>query len=138
MVLFLTVVLGVSIVGLFSIITIKRYEMRTGRVVLADVRPAVGHWLGSGLHFVEHHLPRFVWLKLEQAWRYLNRVAHRLVAWGVLHTERGLERTLETLRQRTDVVPHNKEASAFLREVAEHKKSILEGDPDGKRAIYEE
>lgn len=55
----------------------------------------------------------------------LRSAVHRGVAWLVLHAERWLERTLEVLRQRTGPRRAASSESAFLREVAAHKKTLL-------------
>jgi len=64
-------------------------------------------------------------------------LAHRTTAWSVLQVERMLEKTLHTLRH-TTAARADGEASAFLREVAEHKKSLIEKSGEKKNAIYEE
>ena len=137
MVLFLTALLGFSIVGLVTLVAVKRWELSSGRVLFSDVRPAVGHALHQGLHFVERQAPNMLKVWAERGWRYARTVAHRLVALAVVYTEALLERTLHHIRHTTSA-PKSGSASPFLREVAEHKRSLLEGEPEQKRAIYEE
>ncbi len=138
MVIFLTALLCLSALGLITLITAKHWELTTGRVLFSEVRPAAGHLLGAGLHFVERRAP--VVLKSLAGRLYAEaRTGLRIaLAWAVLRAEAALERVLNTLRHTTH--PHGEgEASAFLREVAEHKKSLQErASPKTPNAIYEE
>jgi hypothetical protein len=135
MVIFFATLLAISILGLTGLLGVRRYEVTTGRVIFANVRPAVGHWLGLMLHFVERVAPatvRFLALKL---YRRGSELAHLGTAWSVLYAERLLEQTLRVLRHSTSHEGGG-EASAFLREVAEHKEQLKKSS--GQGAIYEE
>lgn len=137
MVITLTVLLGVSATGLIALLTVKRWELTTGRILFSELRPAAGRILGSGLTFVERRAP--VLLK-NIAWAVYRRASaalHFAVAWVVLHAERLLERVLNILRHTTHPAGEG-EASPFLREVAEHKKSLLKRSGKKQNAIYEE
>lgn len=136
MVTFLTILLAVSILGLISLVAIKRWELAHDRLVMSGVRPVAGHYLGSALAFIEEGLPMFVRRSLRITYAVARSLTHRLVAWVMLHTERWLERTLKTLRGATQSRPEG-EASEFLREVAAHKRSLLRKSAK-TRAIYEE
>ncbi len=125
MVLLLTITLAVSILGIVSILAVKRWEMETGHVLWAGLRPTVGVFLARSLFWIERRAPRLVRELLRSAGNSLLILMHRLVAKGVLIAERGLERTLHLLRHKTDAPRAQGEASAFLREVAEHKKKLL-------------
>lgn len=137
MVTFLTTVLCVAIVGLVSLLAVKRWELQSGRLLLSGIRPKAGYALGQGLHFVERGLPTFVRNLAVRGYATSRVLFHRLVAWSVLHAERALEKTLQVLRHTTTVRAEG-EASPFLREVAEHKKSLLKGSGKKRGAIYEE
>jgi len=138
MVIFFTI-LGVSILGLVSLIAVKRFELATGRILLSNIRPATGYMLGRGLHFVERSAPALVRHGLTRLYAQVRTGLKSLVAWSVFHTERLLEQTLRTLRHTTAARGEN-EASKFLREVAEHKRSLLKKSAKAKKpnAIYEE
>lgn len=137
MVLFLTAVLGVSALGLVVLLTVKRWELTTGRVLFSEVRPVAGRFLGLGLAFVERRAPallkQFAW----SAYRRLRTALNILVAWTVLRVEHLLERVLQLLRHTTHPQAGG-EASAFLREVAQHKKSLIQRSGKKPNAIYEE
>lgn len=137
MVTFLTTLLLVSIAGLVSLIVIKRWEMTTGKIILGGIRPGAGRLLGEGLSFVEQGLPAFARRLIRRAYAASRLLLQQTVAWSVLHVERLLEKTLHTLRHTTQERGEG-EASAFLREVAEHKKSLLEQSGKERGAIYEE
>ncbi|HEV7449142.1 MAG TPA: hypothetical protein VGP13_01230, partial [Candidatus Paceibacterota bacterium] len=67
------------------------------------------------------------------------RLVHVGAAWVVIRLEQGLERALHTVRHTTTQAPRNgEETSAFLREVAEHKKKLQDENPDNKGAVLEE
>ena len=138
MVLFLTVTLCVSIVALSALLTIKRWEIMSGRIFFSGVRPAAGRYLGAGLHFVERRAPSLLKTLAGTLYRVARRALQLGVVWTVLHAERALERVLQTLRGATRERGEG-EASEFLREVAEHKKSLQERSSSKKpNAIYEE
>ncbi len=138
MVTFLTTLLCISIAGLATLILAKRWEMRSGRLLFSGSRPALGAFVGGALHFVERQAPAILRRLLVRLIASLRTRVHFGVAWVVLHAERLLETTLHTLRHNTTEPRGDGEASAFLREVAEHKKSLLEGSGEQKNAIYEE
>ncbi len=139
MVLFFCILLAISIVGLASLLSARHYELAKSRVIFANIRPAVGAWLGFGLHFFERVAPALVRHIVIHLYRRGHEVLHRAVASAVIHAERLLEQTLDALRSTTSVrTPQpGGEASAFLREVAEHKKQ-LQDKAGEQRAIYEE
>ncbi len=137
MVLFFIVLLCISVLGLVSLVAIKRWEMNSGRVVMSSVRPTAGALFGSGLHFVERKVPGIVRNAVQRAFVLTKVLSHRLTALVVLHTERGLERTLETIKHKTGAPAQKGQASEFLREVAQHKKALQDGSAE-ERAIYEE
>ncbi len=136
MVIFFIILLAVSLIGLFGLIVLRRYELNTGRVIFANVRPTVGAWLGFALHFTERVAPALVRHFAMRLYRRGRELARRTLAFVLVHTERWLEQTLHGLRQST-AKEGGGEASAFLREVAEHKKQLQEKTTE-KGAIYEE
>ncbi len=138
MVIFLTALLCVSIAGLIGLIAVKRWEIESGRLVMSGMRPKAGAVLGESLRFVEQGLPHAVRRTARRAYKLSRLLFHRTVAWTVLQVERVLERTLHTLRHHTAEERGDGEVSAFLREVAEHKKSLLEQSGEKRSAIYEE
>lgn len=138
MVIFLIALLCVSVAGLVSLIAIKRWEMRSGKLVMGTLRPKAGAVLGEGLHFVEQGLPHAARRMLRRAYIVAWVLFHRAVAWAVLHVERVLERTLHTLRHHTNEERVEGDVSPFLREVAEHKKQLQERSGEKRSAIYEE
>ncbi len=129
---FITTLL-ISIVGMVSMILIKRWELRTGKMVMRNRRPGVARAVrttafvtGTVAPLVARH-----WWEYGVEWTKLR--LHRATAWTVIHTERGLEKVLHTIRHST--APERVgEASEFLREVAEHKKQIQENAPEQYRA----
>lgn len=137
MVIFLITLLGVSIVGLVGLVAVKRWEMQSGHILFSAARPSVGLYLSLALNFVEERAPELVRQWAARAWKAARAGLHFLVAWAVLHVERMLERTLHTLRHTTQERSEG-EASAFLREVAEHKKSLMGRSGKKRGAIYEE
>lgn len=142
MVTFFTVTLAISIVGLITLITIKQWELSTGHVLMAEVRPAIGAFLSAGLHWVERIAPSVLKSWARQAWVIIRAIVHRLAALGVLWAERILERTLKVLRHKT-ALPRSRDAAAstspFLVEVAKHKRFLLRQAPKKEdRMIHEE
>lgn len=136
MVTFFISLLAISIAGLVTLIALKRWEMHTGRVVLGTLRPTASKALGEALYFAEAGMPVMLKRAGRRAYAIARSLFHRFVAWSVLHTERLLERTLRAVRGATQLKGEG-EVSDFLREVAEHKRSLLKRSAKS-RAIYEE
>ncbi len=129
MVTIFTTTLGISIFGMLALLLLKRYELKTGHVLFAGLRPRVNRVFKISLFYVERVLPALVLFLAERSVRSVVTVFHRLTAQGIVFVEYWLERVLETLRMTTHI-PHSEiPASAFLREVAEHKKTILKRAP---------
>jgi hypothetical protein len=137
-VILLTVTLGISIVGMVALILMKRYELSTGRIFLARSRPAIGDFFHRKLVWLEQVLPGLVRRGLRELWAAMLHFLQVGTAWVVLKIERGLEYALHRVRHTTTPVPpeRGEETSAFLREVAEHKKKLQDELPD--RGIVEE
>lgn len=136
MALFFTILLGISLVGLIGVIALKRWELASGKVVMSAYRPGLGERLGNALLFVERGIPFLVRLGVTRGYHAARARVQRAVAWSVIHLEHGLERLLRQVRGATAVRRDGAEASAFLREVAQHKKTLKKSVK--KRAIYEE
>ena len=129
MVLFFTIALGLSIGGMASLLALKRYELDTGKLVMADVRPVVGEFFHRVVVMVGSRLPDFAQRSAARATQALRALAHHMVARATLGLEQMLERVLHTVREKTSPPRAPGEASAFLREVADHKKQILKRRP---------
>jgi hypothetical protein len=128
MVFFFIIALAVSLVGMVSMISIKRYELTTGKVVFSGLRPVVGMILSNTLVWLQKILPTLVRDWCVRGARALQTLTHRLVAQSVLAFEYVLETVLHTVREKTAPQRQVGEASAFLREVADHKKKLLGRD----------
>lgn len=89
------------------------------------VRPTANRFFHVVLLWIERIIPTLARIYTRRAVRSSLTFAHRGTARLVVKTEKGLERTLHTLRHTTDVRRGMGEASLFLREVAEHKKKLL-------------
>ena len=137
MVVFLTALLCISLAGLACVLYAKHWEQTNGKLMMSRVRPKAGEVLGVGLNFVERRAPALLRDAASRAYAAARTLVHRSTAWAVLQVEQMLEKTLHTLRH-TTAARSEGEASAFLREVAEHKKSLQEGTDKKQNAIYEE
>jgi hypothetical protein len=118
------------------LLVLKRFELKSGRVIGGSLRPKVGEAAHNVLTWVEYRAPALAESVTRRTYRYVRSHLHRATAVGIVVAERGLERMLRGLRQNTGVTDTNKNASEFLREVAAHKKQIVKSAK--KRAIYEE
>lgn len=127
LVAFFTTTLIFSMAGIVALLGAKRFEVATGRVVLGEVRPKIGAFFHSLLTWVERVFPALLSRSLKRGVSYASWFMHNGVARGVLVLERVLERTLAIVRYAT-AHPSTQsagKASAFLQEVAEHKKKLL-------------
>ena len=104
---------------------VKNWEAATGSVLLSGVRPRLGRFSHELLHWVERILPALARIYSRRLVRRMARETHRLAALAVLRVETYLEKTLHKLRHTTDARRVTREASPFLRQVAEHKKKLL-------------
>ncbi len=126
MVPFFTTTLCISFTALLLLVGIKRWELSTGRVVGAGVRPHVRRFLHSISVWIEHILPTLVRMYSKIIWRNFLQSIHKVTAFVVVKTEHALEHTLHTLRHTTDIRRGKGEKpSLFLREVSEHKRKLL-------------
>lgn len=136
MVLFFTSTLVISILGLTSLLLIKRWEMQTGNILWARVRPAIGGFFHRRLVWIEHAAPALVRQGSMRLYRKASATVHTLFARIVLLAERGLEASLGFLRRATEAPRGEGEASAFLKEVGEYKKKLVR--ENGEKIVNEE
>lgn len=124
MALFLTIVLALSCFGMVALLWAKHWELSTGRLLFAQWRPGLTAASHRFFSTVKSHLPALMREGLERLARDMRYGARAGLARTALAAEGWLERSLHNLRHATS--PHGKagEASAFLREVAEHKKQL--------------
>lgn len=123
--LFFVATLALSIVGLVGLFWVKQWELRTGRMILAGMRPAVGAFAHAAVLWFERALPGLVASSGTRAAKRAEAWLHRGAAHMLLATEQGLEHVLRRLRGVTEQPRTNREASEFLREVAAHKRTLL-------------
>ncbi len=118
--------LTTSIVGLGVLIGAKEWELETGHIIFAGSRPAVARTSRRVIFWTRRVLPTLARYWTLRLWKVVLGFLHVWIAKGILAAERLLERTLGFIRRTTSrpiVAPG--QASAFLREVAEHKKKLL-------------
>lgn len=126
MVLFFTILLAISIAGLVSMLMVKRWELRTGSMLLAGTRPHVSQASHRFLVWIERVLPHLISQLAQRGAREGRVLVHRGAAYSLLWAEHMLERVLAKLRGVTEQPRSSKEASAFLREIAEHKRQLVQ------------
>jgi hypothetical protein len=125
---FFTITLLLSCAGMIMLLALKRYELRTNRMLFAQVRPALGGFFSGALVWVERVLPALAAKQARRAYARARAAVRAAVAHGAIIADHLLERALHALRRGT-LSPRG-EASPFLREVAEHKKKLLEDRVD--------
>ena len=126
---FLLTILVLSMCGILALFLLKRWELRTGRMLAQPIRPPVSKFFHRVLFWIERVIPALVRVYSHQGWQATLSFIHRSVAFLVLLTERLLERALHIIHRSTDVQHRAAgEASAFLREVAEHKRKLLRAE----------
>lgn len=110
-----------------SLLGIKQWELKTNTLMWVGVRPKAGNFFRGLLFWIERVMPALARVYGRRLWRAAHISAHRTTARGVLWAEQWLERVLHTLRHTTDVKVKRETgvASAFLQEVAEHKKKLI-------------
>lgn len=108
-----------------ALLGLKRYELRSGRVLLPGVRPGMGDFFARVLQWLGGALPGAVVRLARRGAHAALHTLHALAALVVIVAEHLLERALHALRYNTSAPSASGEASPFLREVAEHKKKLL-------------
>jgi len=124
MALFFTITLVLSIAGMLSLLAFKRYELSSGTVIFAGIRPAIGDFFRRALWWIEKVLPALARAYSRRIMRWCKVTLERAIAQGILWIEYTLEKILRSVREKTDAPRAEGEASAFLREVAEHKRKL--------------
>jgi len=124
MVLFFTCTLLISLFAMAALLLAKRYELSTGRVIFASMRPGMNSFFHRLSVWSQKILPALARGYIERG----AKIALTRLQLGLAHIivvlERTLENVLSAVRERTEEL-HAGEPSAFLREVADHKKNLL-------------
>ncbi|HVV15294.1 MAG TPA: hypothetical protein VHD55_02775 [Candidatus Paceibacterota bacterium] len=134
---FLTITLVVSASGLILMLALKCYEMRRGRLILASVRPKVGGAAHNAVMFIESVLPALFLRGARGLVAGARGLARRIVARSIVLFERLLHKMLVFMHDMTRPPQAGGPASAFLQEVAEHKRALQKRAP-GKRMILDD
>lgn len=125
MVLFFTCTLGVSVLAMIALLAVKRYELATGKMVFSGVRPGMNVFFETASRWGQKILPALARQYIERVVRLMLTRLQLALAHGVVAFEHTLERVLSAVRRRTEGEHPHHEPSAFLREVADHKKNLL-------------
>jgi len=125
MTVFFSFTLGISIVGLVTLLALKRYETTTNRVVLGSVRPVLGRFFHLALLFVERGVPGAARTLIVRVVHAARTYAQQALAHAMLFFEHNLERALHLMRQKSQAPQGEGVASQFLQEVAAHKQKLL-------------
>jgi hypothetical protein len=137
MTLFFFITLSLSASGLVLLLGLKHYELQTGHVIFAAIRPGTKRVLHSFVLFVQYLLPFIARRSLAHMFRIIRVALSAMLARLTLYVEASLYRMLRTMQQTMRPRRGGGPASAFLQEVADHKQKLLK-DPVEKRAIFEE
>jgi hypothetical protein len=125
MVLFFTSTLCLSVLAMVALLAVKRYELVSGRVLFSGVRPAVNSFFGQVSQWGQKILPELLRHYMERAAQFVLKKTQLGVAQIIVTFEHALESVLSAVRERTEDLHPSREPSAFLREVADHKKNLL-------------
>lgn len=127
MVIFLTAVLVLSCLAMAGLLYVKHWELNTGHTLFAEQRPKAAQVLHAGVIIIERVIPAAIEKGAAEFSVWLRGSARTGLARALAASERALEQALHVLRHKTVPPPTaGGEASAFLREVAEHKKKFLQ------------
>lgn len=129
--------LCVSAILLLLLVSVKRYEMNTGRVVFLGMRKVVYRMLHPVVLFVQYLLPFLAKRSLSLTAQAVRVGLSRTLARAVLYLEMLLARMLTGIQNMMQPKRGGGQASSFLQEVADHKRKLLK-DPAEKHAIFEE
>jgi hypothetical protein len=134
---FFSITLGISIVGLVLLMALKRYELKSGRVLFGRLRPELDRLGFNSLVIIEHILPRALKISGKRAARALTT----LLRTGWMHAMRTVQKMLERILRRvsTSARPQRAggEVSPFLQQVSEHKRALA-NEASQERGIFDE
>lgn len=125
MVIFFISTLAVSLVAMVILLAAKHYELTTGRVMFAGARPRMSAFFETTSRWGQKILPALAREQLERLIKLAMANVQRALAQIIVTFEHVLERVLRAVRERTEPAHPYREPSAFLREVADHKKHLL-------------
>lgn len=115
-----------SILGMFFLIVVKRWELRTGRVLASRMRPFISRMSMLLSGWVDGVLPGAVRVVSRRSVLFFREVIRHITAHAVLWFEGVLESALRSIKRVTTPARQGgAPASHFLREVAEHKKMLM-------------
>jgi hypothetical protein len=126
LVLFLTATLIVSSLCLATLLWLKDWELSTGNMIMSGMRENLSRWSLFSIDFFEHTIPERSQRLWESFMLWLRGSARGALARALLSIEQMLERVLHFLRHGLTAERSNEsQVSAFLQEVAEHKKRLI-------------
>ena len=137
MTLFFFITLCFSATMLVLLLGVKRYEMNTGHVIFMRARPKAARIVHIVVLFIQHVLPFIARRSAAQAFRLARAGVSNMLARLTLYIETSLRRLLLAIQQGMQPKRGGGVTSAFLREVAEHKKKLL-NDPEERKAFFDE
>lgn len=126
MLFFLTSILIFSSLAMMLLLYVKHLEMRSGRLLFAKIRPHVSAASVRLTATVEQHIPVVLERALRYALHWIRVRVRDIVARILLTVEHSLEAMLDGIKHSL-TPPHGasgQASSAFLREVAEHKRKL--------------
>jgi hypothetical protein len=126
MLLFLTLILVLSSLAMAALLYVKHWELTTGRLMFAPIRPYVSRIAARVLAVFEHHVPNASARAVRYSVRWTRTRFRDALARMLLTVEHSLEVMLDNLKHGL-TSPRGmggQASSAFLREVAEHKRKL--------------
>ena len=119
-----TSTLGFSIFGLIALITLKGWELRSGRLLFGGKHSGIRKDTEQWIERVHMEFPRATAKGFRFTGRVLRAYVSFLLAKALLVFERLLERILISLKAGPVQGASRGEASAFLREIAAYKRML--------------
>ncbi len=119
------IALYISITAMALLVLIKRWEVRSGKMIASPIRPATAKVAHATVVWLGGVLPGTVRVSVREFFHIFRDIGRLMTARVVLWLEYRLEKTLDFVRLRTTPSRHGGEpVSVFLREVAEYKKML--------------
>jgi hypothetical protein len=125
MLLFLTVVLICSSIAMMLLLYAKHWELTRNRLILASVRPLLSSASSHAIQTVEQRVPLAVRQLGMRIVIWIRLRARDIAARMLIAVEHALEAALVRLKHAfSPAISSEGASSAFLREVAEHKRKL--------------
>ena len=120
--------LFVSLSGIAGLLFLKSFERRRGVTLFADARAKADSFVVETAQKAAVHIPRLFWQSVHGARAWAEHHGGALLENLAHFAERKLLRFVNMVKGRREVSKRNGTASAYLKDVVEHRDGLRNGN----------